>query len=167
MNLSPEEFADAVCDSLRINLPAALGAQTVRYADHDAAMGRVVELIAPANEDYYAGGVGAVTRYPTVEVAAPDLTASGFDIAQTDGDVTLNLIVRAFDRHPVHDILYRKMSRLGAAIISVLMTPGAVSDCTIEALRAAWRFNPETEEQDNVVSGVLLAFTVNTVMRRA
>lgn len=167
MNLSPEEFADAAAATLFAELPAALAAQTARHAATDEALGITVELAAPAWEDYHPGGVQVVTAYPTVEVAVPDMLAGNFSIDGYDADVQFTLVVRVFDRDADHQTLYRKMNRLVAAVVGTLTRRGALSDAEVSGLRVALRFNPETEEQDHVVSGVLIALTCETVMTRA
>jgi hypothetical protein len=166
MNISPEVWADTVADTLLRDLPAALAAQTALFADRDLAAGRTIELDAPAAKDFYIGGVGAVTSYPTFEVAVPDLNVLNFNLGQSDGDVEFTLIVRFWLRSASVDVLYRKVGRFVAATASVLTVPGAISDATIASIRGAWRFNPETGDLDAVISGALLAFSCESVLRR-
>jgi hypothetical protein len=167
VNLSPEEFEDAVAFSLFNQLDPEVAAQTSRYAASDAAAGRDIPLPSLPWEAFKPGGVSIVTTYPTVEVAAPDFQVANLDLAQRDGDVEFSLIVRHWHRHAVYDILHRQSARYSAAILSVLTRPGAISDCRVTAIRFAQRANPETEEHDEIVTGTVLGLTVETTMLRA
>ena len=167
MNVSMEEFAQAVIDWLYPTLPDELAGQADRFADADAAAGLDVPLVAPDLENYYPGGVQAITRYPTIEVAAPDWTAGAYSLEQEDADLTVNVVVKATLQHARMEILYRQTTRMQAAIYSALVAPGAFADARITSVRGAIRFNPETEELDAVVSAALLVFTIASTQIRA
>lgn len=167
MNIAPEEFARAVRDWMIPNLPAAVEAQVARFADVDLAEGITVPLAAPTSDMYELGGAQVALRYPMIEVSCPDFVVSGYDLAQDDGDLQVTIVVRIWDQHPRYDVLYRKMNRMIAAVLSALSQPGAFADARIDTVRGALRFNPETDQQDNIVSGALLAFTLQSTLARA
>lgn len=166
MEYSPEEFADAVVAALKTRLAGALTAVADQYAATDAQEGRVVPLDPPRPEDYYPGGKGALgNRWPYIDVAATDLLLADYDLGQTEADGTLALVVVAYDSHPRFDILYRKVYRLGSAIHAVLADHGALpGGARIRSCRIAWRFNPDpdTQQREELVSGVMLAYELGT-----
>lgn len=166
MNLSPEEFEDAVAFAIYNRLEVALQVQRDRYADADMAAERVVELVMPAWENFYPGGVAALTVHPAIEVAVPDMGISDFDVAVRDGDVTFSLIIRHWHQHAIYDVLHRQTARMSAAILDTLTGPNALPGCRVTAIRGAWRANPETREHDEIKSGAVLGLTVETTMIR-
>lgn len=162
--LSPEAFCDDVKAALLANLQAALDAQTARWAAADAAAGRTIELTIPDEADFYVGGVPVVIKYPTIEIAVPDLGFSALSIQNTDGDARPRLLIRVlFQLAQDPEWLYRMGCRWFAAVTSVVATPGALGPVDIDTdrgLNGAWRFNPETNEADQVQSGVLCTYNL-------
>lgn len=155
---SLEDFVDFAINVLKANLPTALAAQVTKYADADAAAGRVVDLVAPRDEDFYAGGTGTLIRYPAVEVSIPDLRVTRFALGMVDADTDFTLVVMASNSDPRQEILYRQMNRYGAAVSDVLTQPGALGSAIVDQFRGAWRFNPEQNVADEVQSGVALIY---------
>lgn len=161
---STEDLVDSAIDFLGGNLAAALDVIYAARADKDAAAGRSIEYEAPrpglaeVGGDYYAGGVSTILRYPCVEVALPDLRMTNFDIAHFEADVTENLIVCLWEKSANMVTLYRKLTRLAAAAYDVLASEQARAalGADLQDVRAAWRWNPEANERDEIESGALL-----------
>lgn len=162
--LSPEEFCDDVKAAFQANLQAALDAQTAKWAAADAAAGRQIELAVPDDLDYYIGGVPTVIKYPTIEIAVPDLSFNALSIGNNDGDARPRLLVRAlFQLAQDPEWLYRMGCRWFAAITSVVAQPGVLGPVDIDSergLSGSWRFNPETNQADEVQSGVLCTYNL-------
>lgn len=165
---SAEEFVDGVVSYLSTMLPAALDGVHATYAAADVAAGRTVPYSPPRpgaspDGDYYPGGAAEILRYPSVEVALPDETGRNFDIAQIDADIAATLVLMVWDSHAQFPILYRRLLRLTAAVEDLVLSRGALpGSAIVSSLRVAWRFNPEANVRDEVVSGALLALTLGT-----
>lgn len=161
----PEDLVDTAVAALQGGIDAALAALEAKYAGgpHELPLPR------PRTEDYYPGGVGQVLRYPTIEVAVPDLSGDTFSIDQHESDVTTVGVVRCWMQHPRFDVLYRTTNRYGSAIFNVLASPDAATGrgcgwgaaVTVKRYRAAWRWNPQANELDQVTSAVLLVFDLD------
>lgn len=163
---SIEDYVNDAIGSLQQSLPAALAAQTARYSAADVAAGIEVKLPVPRPEDYYPGGATVHVRYPAIEISVPDLLVQNFSLHQEDADTQFTMIVLGYDQHARLEILYRKMMRLGAALYDALAQPGALGSAVIDNFRGAWRFNPETNTLDEIVSGVLLVFRMKDAYLR-
>lgn len=161
---STEEVVDAVISTLQSQLPAALDAIYAARLPADQAAGRSIDPVPP--QAYFAGAVSTILVYPTVEVALPDLNMSNFDLALVEADVTENLVVLLWDRSAQMDVLYRKVTRLAAAAYDVLLQPNAIDGATVKTVRASWRFNPEAQERDEIVSGALLVLGLESTRTR-
>lgn len=163
--LSPEEFCDNVKSAMQANLQAALDAQTARWAASDTAAGRTIELKVPDEQDYYIGGVPTVIKYPTIEIAVPDLHVTAFSLGNADGDARPRLVIRAlFQLAESPESLYRMGCRWFAAVTTVVAEPGILGPVDIDVdrgLSGSWRFNPETDEADQIQSGVLCTYNLN------
>lgn len=163
--LSPEEFCDNVKAAMQTHLQDALDAQTARWATADADAGRTIELKVPDEEDYYIGGVPTVIKYPTIEIAVPDLHVTALSLGNTEGDARPRLLIRAlFQLADSPESLYRMGCRWFAAVTTVVAQPGILGPVDIDidrGLSGAWRFNPETEETDQIQSGVLCTYNLN------
>lgn len=162
--LSPEEFCDNVEIAMQAGIQAALDAQTAKWAARDAAAGRTIDLQAPRPEDYYIGGVPTVLRYPTIEIAVPDFRFDNLSLGNYDGDAHPRLLIRAlFQLARDPEWLYRMGCRWFAAVTAVVAVPGALGPVDIDesaGFSGSWRFNPETNTQDEVQSGVLCTYNL-------
>lgn len=173
--VSVEELTDRAIQALIAQLPAQLAAMETQYAADP--IKDIGALPVPRSEnvpdldnktgDYWPGGVtGPITRWPTVEVAVPDLDGQDFSLDQHESDVTPTIIVRAWLSHVRADVLYRQCCRYGAAIYNVLVTPDATehrgsgfgAEVTVRRYSARWRFNPEQNTRDEIESAVVLIF---------
>lgn len=169
---SSEELVDAAISTLSARLEPALVDVYAAQAAVDAAAGRTVEMKVPrpglseSGGDYYADAASTILRYPCVEVSVPDLRMENLDLAHVDADVTENLVVMIWEEGVVTPILARRLRRLLAAAYDVLLSPGALSDAAVETVRAAWRFNPEANERDEIISGGLLVFGLASTRAR-
>lgn len=161
---STEEIVDAAIETLGAQLEPAL---TQIYADRagaDLAAGREIEMRVPkpglreAGGSYYAGAASTIIDYPAIEVALPDLNMTNFDLGMVDADVTENLVVVAWEQAVDMQILYRRLTRLLAAVYDVLIPERAIASAEVQTVRAAWRWNPETNERDEITSGALAVF---------
>lgn len=171
---SVEELTDAAIAALIVGLDTELTAIETMYAGNPirdiGALPRPRTAATDSNPnptgDYWAGGVGEVIRWPTVEVAVPDLIGDTFSIDQHESDVTPTIIVRAWLSNPRVNMLYRQCCRYGAAIFNVLATPDAAThrgsgfgpEVTIRRYMGRWRYNPETNTRDEVQSAAIMIF---------
>lgn len=171
---SVEELTDAAIAALIAGLDAELAAQEQMYAgDPIRDIGALPRPRTAATEsnpnptgDYWPGGVGEVIRWPTIEVAVPDLQGDTFSIDQHESDVTPTIIVRAWLSHPQVNVLYRQCCRYGAAMFNVLMEPDAATHrgsgfgpgVSVRRYLGRWRYNPEQNQRDEVQSAALLIF---------
>lgn len=108
---------------------------------------------------------------PAIEVAIPDFTLDRLDVANTDGDETLRVVVRAWLQHvgdadtAIHDV-YRKATRLGRAIIAAVIPQSANAfgdDAVVTQVRGRYRADPETDQREAWTSSVILEFQVEDV----
>jgi hypothetical protein len=166
-----EPFLDGALASLRANLPARLAALSTSSVPLDPPADDGGPLGSPGL-DYYAGVVRKPLRYPLVEVAAPDWTMTDFDLGQLTGDFDFPMMasatLRIVDPAALHsDRMYRSQMRYAAAILNVLLEPGAFGDgATVVSARGAYRQNPETRETEEIVGGVVIAFGIETTDSR-
>lgn len=171
---STEELTDNAIAALIAGLGAELDAMEALYA------GNPIRDIGPLPRprtaatsgnpnptgDFWPGGVGEVIRWPTVEVAVPDLQGDTFSIDQHESDVTPTIIVRAWLQHPKVNVLYRQCCRYGAAVYNVLTRPDPVEhrgsgfgpNVVVRRYLARWRYNPETNQRDEVQSAAIVIF---------
>ncbi len=182
MAQSPEDFERTVVTFLQQNLQAQLDATAARYLAQDQQDGLAdpdgtsqVKLTAPARTsgppsgmgDYYPGGIDVPSAWPSIEVAVPDLSLSGFPIGQQDADAELQLIVQSWHKHGQFPILNRLIKRYASAVFDVLKQPGALGDASIREARFAWRTNPSLpDESDRITSGALIFLTLDTALVR-
>jgi hypothetical protein len=169
---STEEIVDAAITTLSASLPAALDARYAALAAADAAAGRSIDYSAPrpglaeTGGDYHAGAVSTILRYPCVEVALPDLNMASFDLSLVEADVTENLVIVAWESSAEMSTLYRKLTRLAAAIYDVLLDPATLTGANVQTVRAAWRWNPEASDRDEIESGALLVLGLSSTRAR-
>lgn len=169
---STEELVDVAVETLSASLGPALAAVYAARADADQAAGRTIEYEVPRpglfeiGGDYYVPASATILRYPAIEVALPDLNIANFDIGQVEGDATENLIVLAWERSAQMPVLYRKLTRLLAAIYDVLIAPTSLGSAEVQTVRGAWRWNPEAKEADQIVSGALLVLGLESTRTR-
>lgn len=160
---SIEDFVDAGIATLIRDLPGALTAIETLYEGGPQDIGT---LPRPRPTDYFAGGGPEPIRYPMIEVAIPDLGGQDFSIDQHESDAVAVMMIRAWLQHPKYNTLYRICCRYGAAIHNVVCDPDPDTDrgcgfgpeVTIQRYQAAWRFNPSTNERDEVTSAVMLTY---------
>lgn len=169
---SVEDLTDAGIATMIAGLDAELTEMEATYAGNPIRdIGALPRPRTEATEfnptgDYWAGGVSEVIRYPTIEVAVPDLQGQDFSIDQHESDMTTTIVVRAWLQHARVNILYRQCCRYGAAIFNVLAEPDATEhrgsgfgpEVTIKRYLARWRYNPETNTKDEVQSAAVLIF---------
>lgn len=173
--LSPEDFEDHVTDTLKLGLQTSLDNVAASYLAKDRANGLAdpdgtswVQLIAPADQNFYPGGTDLVVAWPSIEVAVVDTDAYEFDLAQRDAQMQINLIVQLWLKDVRFPVLNRMQKRYAAAVEDVLKQQGALGDCSIQRLRKAWRTNPELrDENDRIQTGVLLYFELLTALIRS
>lgn len=171
--LSVEDLTDNAIAALIGGLDAELTAIEARYAGGIADIGvlpRPATTPRSTNQnptgDYWAGGVTKVTRWPTIEVAVPDLQGDTFSIDQHESDATPTVVVRAWLQHARVNILYRQCCRYGAAMYNVLCAvdptehrgSGFGAEVEVRRYLARWRYNPEVDQHDEVQSAVVLIF---------
>lgn len=115
----------------------------------------------------YSYGDQEVLRWPYVEVAVPDATITNLSIGQYAGDFAMNVIVRCLVSDPVGPRLNRKIKFYGRALLETLLQPDAFGDGeVVGSVRIAYRTNPETNEREEFVGGVLLVFEIPSVVVR-
>lgn len=155
---SVEDFTDSAVAALIDGLDAALTAIESAYtgvAHKDVGLAprpRTVDGEAGYG-DYYPGGCGTIIRYPTIEVAVPDLNGGDFSVQEHESDAEPTLIVRAWLEHAKFPTLYRHCCRYGAAIYNVLANPDASgrgsgfgADVEIKRYTLRWRAVPQSDE---------------------
>lgn len=167
---SVEDLVDFAIERMIEGLDGELAAIEALYAGSAHDIGTMDRPRTTGGEngtgDYYPGGTDVIVRYPTIEVAAPDLSGDTFSIDQHESDQTPVVIIRAWLQDAKFQTLYRMVNRYGSAIHNLLCTPddatargcGFGPDVTIRRYTARWRFNPQTGERDQVTSAVLLAY---------
>jgi hypothetical protein len=169
---STEALVDAAVNLLSAFLPAALDDVYAANADRDQAVNRQIDYTAPrpglaeTGGDYYADAASTILRYPAVEVSIPDLQMASFSLGQIEADVTENLVVVLWETGTRAGHLPRKLRRLAAAAYNVLLVEGAIAGAKVESVRAAWRWNPEAGERDEVTSGALLVLSLASTRAR-
>lgn len=172
MTWSTEELVDAAVDLLGANLEAALADVYAANLARDQAASRTIAYKAPRpglselGGDYYADAASTILRYPAVEVSIPDLQMANFSLGQIEADVTENLVLVLWEQGTRIGYLPRKLRRLAAAAYNVLLVQGAIDGATVETVRAAWRWNPEAGERDEVTSGALLVLGLASTRSR-
>jgi hypothetical protein len=167
MIYSVEEIEDAAYSALTTLLPDALAAITARRAAADQAAGRTVELVVPRPGespagDYYLGAAGEILRWPAIEIGVPSIDLSSFDIADRDADGTGPLIVATHVSNARKDLLRRSLQRTTAAVTECLLSPIARAGASVESVRVAFAWNPETGENDEIQSVSLVVVTLGT-----
>lgn len=181
MSASVEDFERLVVENLQLFLQTALDVTAARYLAQDQADGLAdpdgaswVKLRAPERTrgapsgygDYYPGGIDTPTAWPSIEVAVPDMELTNFDIAQTDADAELRLIVQLWLKDGRFPVLNRMIKRYAATVLDVLRNP-QVLPASIRTVRFAWRTNPENpDENDRILSGVLIYLTLDGNLTR-
>jgi len=171
--IDTEPFLAEALASLRTKLPAALAAVDVALG---LSGGDALPLprddggaIGSANVDYYLGVVAKPLRYPLVEVAVPDWSMTGFDIAQLEADAEFPLMAAATlrDASLSSDRLYRMLLRYTRALLNVLLVPQAFGQgATVTSVRGAYRQNPESRETEQVIGASLVALSISTTQNR-
>lgn len=157
-------YPDNALAKLRALLPARLEAIAAAAADG-------VELKAPNDDGVsrlgsagvaYSLGAREIVAYPWVEVALLDAQAFDWSIGQEKAMLQPVVIVRALYRHTDVDVLDRALKRYGTAILQVLAQPHAFGQSVmITTAQAAWRTNPETEAQEQLVGAVAIRFQLD------
>lgn len=169
---SVEDLTDAAIAAMSRGLDAELSAMEALYAgDPIRDIGNLPRPRTEATDinptgDYWPGGVSEIIRYPTIEVAVPDLQGADFSIDQHESDITTTVVVRAWLQHVKVNVLYRQCCRYGAAIFNVLCEPdpdehrgsGFGPEVSVRRYQARWRYNPETNTKDEVQSAAVLIF---------
>jgi hypothetical protein len=170
---STEELTDAAVATLIARLDGELTKIEQRYAGTFRDLGALPrprtgpdETIPNLTGDFWPGGVTTITRMPVVEVAVPDLDGDNFSIGQHESDVTPTIVIRAWLEDVDVQRLYRLCSRYGSAIHNALMDPDAVTGTgsgfgpgiSVQRYSMRWRYNPETDTQDQIRSAVVLLY---------
>lgn len=174
MAVSAEDFERQVRDGLIPLLPASLQATAARYLDQDREDGLAdadgtswVKLDVPEQEAYALGGVDVRVRWPTIEIAVPDMILEGFDVGQRDADAEVSLVIAVWLKDARFPVLERMAKRYVAAIFDCLTDPHLLAG-GIQRARFAWRTNPETPEGDDRFEAcALCVLTLSASMLRA
>lgn len=167
MIYSVEEIEDAAYSALTTLLPGALAAVSARYAAADLAAGRTVALTAPRPGeapagDYYLGAAGEILRWPAIEIGVPSIDLSEFDLADRDADGTGPLIVAIHVSNARKDLLRRILLRTTAAVTECLLSPIARAGASVQSVRVAFAWNPETGENEEIQSAAIVVMTLST-----
>jgi hypothetical protein len=165
--INTEPFLVEALASLKAGLPGQLAAIDALYTDFD-----LVPDFVPDADNYWTGVVRKPLKYPIVEVAVPDWTMTGFDINQMAADCSFPMFVSATLRvvEPAaqhSDKLYRLCMRYVRAILNTLLVPGAFGQgAVVNAVRGAYRQNPETRDREEIIGAALVAFTLESQDQR-
>lgn len=159
---------DAISEYLKTDLQ--------RYVD--AVNATVIDgLLAPSvpASNVFDGGQWPIpTLTPedaAIEVAIPDFSLERLDVANTDADEELRIVMRAWVQHvgdastAVRDV-YRKATRLGRAILAATVPQANDAwgnEAVVTRVRGMYRANPETDQREAWTSSVVLEFTVEDV----
>ena len=168
--IDTEPFLAEALSSLRARLPARIDAINETSAD--------VVLEKPRDDggpigspdlDYYLGAVVKPLRYPLVEVAVPNWTMTGFDLGMLTASASFPMLVglTARDASLSSDRLYRMMLRYTRAILNVLLEPNSFGQgAVVTAVSGAYRQNPESNQSEEVIGAVVVAFTLESSEQR-
>lgn len=144
--------------SLRAGLPARIA---VFNAEGNA------QLTVPADDlgalspprpglGYVFGGMphAGAGEFPKIEVAIPDATAEGFDIAQIEGDLSSSIVVACWaGRTSGEDFptVYEQVLGYARCVTEVLLAPDAIYPHeNVDRVRWAFAANPDRRERDEM-----------------
>lgn len=162
-----EEYVSDTIAFLRENLPTKLTEINDEKADGlDLAVPEDTGGAVGTPGVSYSAGDQDILAYPWIEVAAPDWMLDSVSLSQYVADFSPVIVVRAmyqaFDRVP----LRKAVHRYSRALLEVLMGPGAFGEGeSLTSARGSNRFNPETNERDELYGACLLVFTLNGVQQ--
>lgn len=153
-----EAILDAAVASLRAGLNPALAAINAGTTDFD------LEL---ADDDAIDVSGFEMVKSPSVEVAVADWRMTNFSLAQLVADMACPILVRAVVFDANNRTVYRRSMRMSQAIISVLVAPDAFGRGYMlspeNSIRGAYRFNPETDQRQELQGNSFVAFSIEGV----
>jgi hypothetical protein len=162
-----EGLLDATVAHLRLRFPYWI--DWINAEEGDFVLDAPKDAPGEPDDGYVVGG-WTTLRYPTVEVAIPDWSMTNFSIAQQVSDLSPRLVVRtwAAEPQPKAGLLYRKLLRYGRATILSLTEPGAFGQdedtrVIVDGMEGRYRFDPETDQREEIVGGALVVFSLGGV----
>jgi hypothetical protein len=154
-----EAFCDDALAYLQANLPTRIAALNAETTDFD--------LVVPVA--YWFGGPPslAVSDYPSIEVAAPDIALQNPSLSQLHWDSRPRVMVRLFHQDTNFEQFTRALYRYGRCIVETMTQPGAFGGHeAIENLSTHYAVNPETNERAEFTGGVLCVFNLDSTEAR-
>lgn len=155
-----EEFLDDALVFLQAFLPVQLDAINTEKAD---------DIVLELPKAYYFGGPDtlSVSEYPSIEVAAPDITLQNPSLGQLHWDSRPRVMIRVFLQDPNVGHFTRLMYRYGRAVSETMAQPSAFGGSeSVESFSAHYALNPETNERAQFTGGVLLIFNLDSTAAR-
>jgi hypothetical protein len=148
---------DAAVQTLRQQLNTAIGNENALHTDF--------QLPTVPTDRIMFGGTPLVAQYPTVEVAVPDIDGTGLSLGQVGWDTAPEVMVQAWlDEQPDWkgaEGLYRAILRLGRAVFTPLIQPGAFyQGAAVQRFSVRHRMNPQNRDAPRLHAAVLLLFTL-------